>query len=81
MAPLTFLDVFLVAQRPVLKLRRRRAEVAVAMRSSGGRGDRGPDCELTVILGRGTGELLLAEEELSVAAHCKLKKKSILVGE
>lgn len=44
----------LVAFLPVLKWSRRRAEVAVVIRSSGGRGDLGgPDCELTVILGRG----------------------------
>lgn len=42
--------MFLVAQRPVLKLSRLKAEVAVAMRSSGGLGDLGPDCEFTVIL-------------------------------
>lgn len=41
---------FLLAVLPVLKCSRRRAEVAVAIRSSGGRGARGPDCELTVIL-------------------------------
>lgn len=40
--------------RPVLKWRRLRADVAVVIRSSGGRDERGPDCEFTVILeGRG----------------------------
>lgn len=50
---------FLVVSRPVLKCNRLSADVAVLMRSSGGRGDLGPDCELTVILGRGLGLLLL----------------------
>lgn len=47
---LTCCLVFLLAFLPVLKCRRLSADVAVAMRSSGGRGARGPDCELTVIL-------------------------------
>jgi hypothetical protein len=43
------------------------------MRSSGGRGDLGPDCELTVILGRGLeGQwllLVLPEEQLCGATQ------------
>lgn len=60
------LEPVLVAFLPDLKWRRRSAEAAVAMRSSGGRGDfgGGPDCELTVILGRGLdgGQCLVVEE-------------------
>lgn len=47
---LTCCLVVLLAFLPVLKCKRLNADVAVAMRSSGGRGVRGPDCELTVIL-------------------------------
>ncbi|KAK9696785.1 hypothetical protein QE152_g31355 [Popillia japonica] len=74
-------DITQVAERPVLKLRRLRAEVAVAMRSSGGRGERGPDCELTVILERGLGPLgppLPAEEELETEAAGQLSGEAAL---
>jgi hypothetical protein len=61
------------------------------MRSSGGRGDLGPDCELTVILGRGLeGQwllLVLPEEQLCGATHCKktnyaeaIRSKYIFMG-
>lgn len=53
----------------------------MAMRSSGGRGERGPDCELTVILERGLGPLgapLPAEEELETEAAGQLSGEAAL---